>query len=331
MQKTQIIAEIGVNHNGNLKLAKKMIKSAAACGADIVKFQTFKPENLVKRSLSKAKYQKINTNKNENQFEMLKKLEIPEKFYPEILKECKKNKVEFLSSAFDIKSLKLLLSLKIKKIKIPSGEITNLPYLEYIKNVQLPIILSTGMSNIREIENAIKILQKENKKIILLHCNSEYPTPYDDVNLKAMVEMGKIFNLNYGYSDHTSGIEVPIAAVALGASVIEKHFTIDKSLPGPDQKSSLEPNDFKEMVIKIRNIEKSLGKKIKKATRSEIKNKIYVRKSIIAKKEIKIGEKFTKENLDTLRPGSGISPMKWYKIIGKKSNKNYKKNQLIKL
>ena len=252
MQKTQIIAEIGVNHNGNLKLAKKMIKSAAACGADIVKFQTFKPENLVKSSLSKAKYQKINTNKNENQFEMLKKLEIPEKFYPEILKECKKNKVEFLSSAFDLESLKLLLSLKIRKIKIPSGEITNLPYLEYIQNIQLPIILSTGMSNICEIEDAIKILQKKNKKIILLHCNSEYPTPYDDVNLKAMVEMGKIFNLNYGYSDHTSGIEVPIAAVALGASVIEKHFTIDKSLPGPDQKSSLEPNDFREMVIKIR-------------------------------------------------------------------------------
>lgn len=334
MVKTKIIAEIGVNHNGQLNLALEMIEAAAQSGADIVKFQTYSSENLVLKNISKTKYQKKNSNLLETQYSMLKRLELSKKYYDDIIKTCKKNKVEFLSSAFDIKSLKFLLDLNIKRVKIPSGEITNLPYLEFINKLNLPIILSTGMSNLREITNAIKILTKNSrniKKITLLHCNSEYPTPMHDVNLLTMPELGRIFKTNFGYSDHTLGIEVPIAATALGASLIEKHFTLNRKLKGPDQQVSLTPKEFKEMVSKIRNIEKSLGSTNKKVTKSEYKNIKYVRKSIVANQDIKKGELFTYNKLIIKRPGTGISPMYWHKLLGKKAKRNFKKNELIKL
>jgi len=334
MVKTKIIAEIGVNHNGQLNLALEMIEAAAQSGADIVKFQTYSSENLVLKNISKTKYQKKNSNLLETQYSMLKRLELSKKYYDDIIKTCKKNKVEFLSSAFDIKSLKFLLDLNIKRVKIPSGEITNLPYLEFINKLNLPIILSTGMSNLREITNATKILTKNSrniKKITLLHCNSEYPTPMHDVNLLTMPELGRIFKTNFGYSDHTLGIEVPIAATALGASLIEKHFTLNRKLKGPDQQVSLTPKEFKEMVSKIRNIEKSLGSTNKKVTKSEYKNIKYVRKSIVANQDIKKGELFTYNKLIIKRPGTGISPMYWHKLLGKKAKRNFKKNELIKL
>ena len=334
MVKTKIIAEIGVNHNGQLNLALEMIEAAAQSGADIVKFQTYSSENLVLKNISKTKYQKKNSNLLETQYSMLKRLELSKKYYDDIIKTCKKNKVEFLSSAFDINSLKFLLGLNIKRVKIPSGEITNLPYLEFINKLNLPIILSTGMSNLREITNATKILTKNSrniKKITLLHCNSEYPTPMHDVNLLTMPELGRIFKTNFGYSDHTLGIEVPIAATALGASLIEKHFTLNRKLKGPDQQVSLTPKEFKEMVSKIRNIEKSLGSTNKKVTKSEYKNIKYVRKSIVANQDIKKGELFTYNKLIIKRPGTGISPMYWHKLLGKKAKRNFKKNELIKL
>lgn len=334
MKKIKIIAEIGVNHNGNLNLALEMIEAAAKSGADIVKFQTYTSESLVLKQIPKTNYQKKNSKSPESQYSMLKRLELSRKYYDEIIKSCKKNRVEFLSSAFDIENLKFLLNLNIKRIKIPSGEITNLPYLEFIKKTNLPIILSTGMANLKEITDALKILSSNSKKmnkITLLHCNSEYPTPFRDVNLLAMVELGKIYNIKFGYSDHTLGIEVPIAATALGASIIEKHFTLNRRLKGPDQRISLLPREFNEMVLKIRNIEQSLGEINKKVTKSEFKNIKYVRKSIVANQNIKKGELFTIKNLTTKRPGNGISPMLWHKILGKKSKYNYKKNDLIKL
>ena len=334
MKKIKIIAEIGVNHNGNLNLALEMIEAAAKSGADIVKFQTYTSENLILKQIPKTNYQKKNSKLSESQYSMLKRLELSRKYYDEIIKSCKKNRVEFLSSAFDIENLKFLLNLNIKRIKIPSGEITNLPYLEFIKKTNLPIILSTGMANLKEISDALKILSRNSKKmnkITLLHCNSEYPTPFRDVNLLAMVELGKIYNIKFGYSDHTLGIEVPIAATALGASIIEKHFTLNRRLKGPDQRISLLPKEFNEMVSKIRNIEQSLGEINKKVTKSEFKNIKYVRKSIVANQNIKKGEFFTIKNLTTKRPGNGISPMLWHKILGKKSKYNYKKNDLIKL
>lgn len=334
MKKIKIIAEIGVNHNGNLNLALEMIEAAAKSGADIVKFQTYTSESLVLKQIPKTNYQKKNSKSPESQYSMLKRLELSRKYYDEIIKSCKKNRVEFLSSAFDIENLKFLLNLNIKRIKIPSGEITNLPYLEFIKKTNLPIILSTGMANLKEITDALKILSSNSKKmnkITLLHCNSEYPTPFRDVNLLAMVELGKIYNIKFGYSDHTLGIEVPIAATALGASIIEKHFTLNRRLKGPDQRISLLPREFNEMVLKIRNIEQSLGEINKKVTKSEFKNIKYVRKSIVANQNIKKGEFFTIKNLTTKRPGNGISPMLWHKILGKKSKYNYKKNDLIKL
>ncbi len=334
MKKIKIIAEIGVNHNGNLNLALEMIEAAAKSGADIVKFQTYTSENLILKQIPKTNYQKKNSKLSESQYSMLKRLELSRKYYDEIIKSCKKNRVEFLSSAFDIENLKFLLNLNIKRIKIPSGEITNLPYLEFIKKTNLPIILSTGMANLKEISDALKILSRNSKKmnkITLLHCNSEYPTPFRDVNLLAMVELGKIFKIKFGYSDHTLGIEVPIAAAALGASIIEKHFTLNRRLKGPDQRISLLPKEFNEMVSKIRNIEQSLGEINKKVTKSEFKNIKYVRKSIVANQNIKKGEFFTIKNLTTKRPGNGISPMLWHKILGKKSKYNYKKNDLIKL
>ena len=330
--KTTIIAEAGVNHNGKLATAKKLIKKAAEAGADYVKFQVYITENLVTKKAKKAKYQKINSKKKENQFEMLKKFELSMKQFKILKKVCNAHKIKFLSSSFDIESAKNILRLGINILKIPSGEITNLPYLKFIGGLKKKIILSTGMSSYEEIADAIKILTKKGtkkKNITILHCNSEYPTPYKDVNLAAMQNIKKKFGTEIGLSDHSLGIEVPIAAVALGANVIEKHFTLNKNSPGPDHKTSINFLELKRMIKSIRNIEKSLGDGVKKVSSSEKKNIIIVRKSIVAKTNIAKGEIFSYENLTTKRPGNGLSPMKIDNIIGKKAKKNFFKDQQI--
>ncbi len=319
--KVLIIAEAGVNHDGSLEKAIKLIDIAAEAGADFVKFQTFKSENLVSKTAEKANYQTINeTVKSDSQFEMLKSLEIPQSWYPSLIKRCKDKEIGFLSTGFDEESLKILQDLNVSIFKIPSGEITNKPYLEYISKTDKKIILSTGMSNLDEVSMAIEILTSKGRKkedITVLHCNTEYPTPYEDVNLNAMVYMKKKFNINVGYSDHTQGIEVPIAAVAMGASVIEKHFTLDKKSIGPDHKASLNPNELKTMILSIRNIEKSLGINSKIVSPSEEKNLTIVRKSIHLKNDIKKGSRIEKKDLIMLRPGDGISPMNIDEVIGR--------------
>ncbi len=331
---TIIIAEAGVNHNGDMQIAKELVKKAAQIGADIVKFQTFKAEDLSTSSAQKAAYQIRNTKDSLSQKEMLSKLEIDYDQHLSIINECNKHKIEFLSTAFDYNSIILLNRLNLKRIKIPSGEITNLPYLREIASLKLPVILSTGMSDLGEIEDAMNILidaGSDRDLITVLHCTTDYPAPYEEVNLRAMNNIANAFGVKFGYSDHTIGIEVPIAAVALGASIIEKHLTLDKSLPGPDHKASLEPYEFEIMVKSIRNIEKSLGDGIKKATKSEINNKLIVRKSIVASSNIKAGEIFTEKNLACKRPFNGISPMRWNEIIGKKACKNFRKDEPISL
>ncbi len=327
-----IIAEAGVNHNGSLDLAKQLIDSACSSGADAVKFQTFKATNLVTKNSQKAAYQKGTTNKEETQFDMLKKLELDKKDHEELITYCKNKKIIFLSSAFDLESIDLLNDLGLKIFKIPSGEITNLPYLKYIGKLNKKLILSTGMSNIDEIKSALDILMNSGTKknnIIILHANTEYPTPMKDVNLKAMVSIGKEFDIEFGYSDHTMGIEVDIAAVAMGASCIEKHFTLNNNMEGPDHKASLEPSQFKEMVEKIRNIELAFGDGVKKPSQSEFPNIDIVRKSIVAKTKIKKGDILNEKNLTTKRPGRGISPMQWDKILNTKASKDYKEDDLI--
>ena len=329
-KKTLIIAEAGVNHNGSIKNAKKLIDVASDAGADIIKFQTFSPEDIVLRNTKKAQYQRKGSKRNQTQYQMLKKLELKFSEHIELFKYCKKKKIEFLSTAFDFKSINLLKKLRLKRNKIPSGEITNYPYLKEIAKISKPILLSTGMSTYREISEALNILKKSKNYITLLHCNSAYPTPYKDVNLKVLNEMRKRFNLPVGYSDHTLGYEVSLAAVVLGASVIEKHITLNRKMKGPDHSSSLEPSEIKAMVKAIRNIEQSMGHSKKKPTKSEFKNIFFSRKSIVAKTDINKGDKFSEYNLTTKRPAKGLSPMKWTKIIGKKSNRNYKKEDLIK-
>ena len=329
----KIIAEAGVNHNGSLEMAKNLIDVAADCGADFVKFQTFNTENLILKKTEKANYQKKLTRKNESQFEMLKKLEISEEDHIELIKHSKKRKINFLSTAFDIESVLLLSKLKIPIFKIPSGEITNLPYLRCIGNQKKPVILSTGMSTLKEVKNALEVLAEsglKKNKITVLHCTTEYPTPIKDVNLSAMLNIKKELGVEVGYSDHTLGIEVPIAAVALGAIVIEKHFTLDKNLPGPDHIASLEKDELKSMIKSIRNIELALGQKVKKPSFSELKNITHIRKSLVAKSNIKKGDVFSTNNLTTKRPGSGISPMEWDNYIGKKADNDYLKDELIK-
>ncbi len=323
---TIIIAEAGVNHNGSIELAKKLIDIAAEAGADFVKFQTFKAETLVTQTADKAEYQKGITNTGESQFEMIKKLELDRKTHEELIDYCKQIDIQFLSTAFDNDSIDLLDELNIPLFKIPSGEITNLPYLRHIGKMGKPIIMSTGMSTLDEVYNALNILIEsgaEKEQITILHCNTEYPTPMEDVNLKAMLTIKDELGVKIGYSDHTLGIEVPIAAVAMGATVIEKHFTLGRNMPGPDHAASLEPNELREMVTIIRNIEKAMGDGIKKPSPSEIKNIPIARKSIVAKKPIKKDQLFSEENLTVKRPGTGISPMEWDAVIGKKSNKNY--------
>ena len=332
-KKTFIIAEAGVNHNGSLELAKKMIDAAVEAGADAVKFQTFKAEKVVSKHAQKAEYQKKTTAADESQLEMVKKLELDAAVHRKLIDYCKKENIRFLSTPFDLESIDLLNELGLDIFKIPSGEITNLPYLRKIGALKKEIILSTGMADLGEIEDALDVLTGAGTKlkdISVLHCNTEYPTPFEDVNLKAMLTIKAAFpGIQVGYSDHTEGIEVPIAAVAMGATIIEKHFTLDKNLPGPDHKASLEPDELTAMVRAIRNIEIALGNGIKKPSSSESKNMVIARKSIVAAQAIATGEKFTNNNLTAKRPGAGLSPMLWDKVIGQVAQKDYEKDELI--
>ena len=332
MNKVFIIAEAGVNHDGSVEVAKKLVDVAVEAGADAVKFQTFKAEKLVSKNTQKAEYQKQTTDKNESQFEMIKKLELDIEAHEKLIAYCKIKNIMFLSTPFDHDSIKLLNDLGLEIFKIPSGEITNLPYLRHIGSLNKKVILSTGMANLGEIESALDILSLAGTKkdnITVLHANTEYPTPIEDVNLKAMVTIGNAFGVKFGYSDHTLGIEVPVAAVALGAHVIEKHFTLDKNMEGPDHKASLEPDELKAMICAIRNIAKALGNGIKKPSKSELKNMEVARKSIVASRDIKMGEIFNEGNLAVKRPGNGISPMRWDEIIGMVAKKDYKEDELI--
>lgn len=327
-----IIAEAGDNHNGSLPLALKLVDVAVESGADCVKFQTFITEEVVSKKAEKAAYQKESTGKNESQYEMVKKLELSFEEFKQINEYCKEKEIIFLSTAFDLKSIDFLNTLDIPFWKIPSGEITNLPYLIKIAQTKKDVVLSTGMATIDEIEYAIDILLNNGAgKITILHCNTEYPSPMEDVNLKAMKSIQKQFKFDVGYSDHTLGIEVPIAAVALGAKIIEKHFTLDRSMNGPDHQASLTPYELKEMVKSIRNIEKALGNGKKAPSKSEVKNINIVRKSVVARQNILKGEVFTAENLAIKRPGNGISPMNWFEILGQKANKDFEEDELIEL
>ena len=330
-KKIYIIAEAGVNHNGNIDLAKEMIEVAAQSGADAVKFQSFIAEKLVTKSAVKADYQKQSSS-GESQFEMLKKLELNIESHYLLFKHCRKNNIEFLSSPFDLDSIDMLDNLGMGIFKIPSGEISNVPYLRKIGKLNRKVILSTGMSNLSEIEFALNLLISNGTKktnISVLHCNTQYPTPFEDVNLRAMLTIQNAFQVVVGYSDHTKGIEVPIAAVALGAQIIEKHFTLDKSMEGPDHKASLDPDELKIMIQAIRNIEKALGSGIKKPSESESENINIARKSIVAITDIKKGDIFSEYNLTVKRPGTGLSPVFWNEIIGKISTKDFPKDSLI--
>lgn len=333
MNKTIIIAEAGVNHNGSIDTAFDLIDAASAAGADIVKFQTFKAKTLVTQSASKADYQKQFTGAQESQFEMIKKLEISKEMHLQLISRCSNRGIRFASTGFDVKSIDQLVDLGAEFLKVPSGDITNLPYLRHVGSKGLPIILSSGMANMKEIKDAFNVLLESGVKktdITILHCNTEYPTPMEDVNLRAMLSIRNELDVNIGYSDHTLGIEVPIAAVAMGASVIEKHFTLDRSMDGPDHAASLHADQLKQMVEVIRNIEKAMGSTEKKPSPSEQKNMTVARKSIVALDSIKRGEILSEINITTKRPGNGISPMEWDKVIGAKANKDYKRDELIK-
>lgn len=330
MKKVLIIAEAGVNHNGDINLAKKLIEQAAKAGADVVKFQTFKANSCVSVSAKKAKYQLETTAKEESQLEMIKKLELSYELHFELMKHCKKHDIIFLSTPFDLESVEFLRGLDLPYFKIPSGEITNLPYLKAVAKCKKRVLLSTGMANLGEIEAALTILRKNGtRNITLLHCNTEYPTPFEDVNLNALKTLKEAFKLEVGYSDHTEGIVASLGAVALGAVVIEKHFTLDKTMEGPDHRASLEFEELRALCKGIRELEKALGSGIKKASKSEAKNKIIARKSLVAKRTIQKGEKFSEQNLTTKRPGSGISAMRYEEYLGKRALKTYKKDELI--
>lgn len=330
--KTLVIAEAGVNHNGDMDLAKKLIDVAADAGADIVKFQSFNADRLATATAEKADYQIKTTGKQESQHEMLKRLELSIDMHKELIEYCSQRDIEFFSTGFDIDSVNLLVDLGQNHFKIPSGEITNLPYLRHIGQQAKEVIFSTGMATMGDIESAINALEQSGtprNKITVLHCTTEYPAPMNEVNLSAMQNIHKAFGVKVGYSDHTKGIEVAIAATALGASIIEKHFTLDRTLPGPDHKASLEPDELKSMIQAIRNIDVAMGDGIKRLTPSEVRNQTIVRKSIVASQIINKGEKFTKENLTTKRPGTGISPMNWDLIIGKVAERDYLIDELI--
>lgn len=333
-QQTLIIAEAGVNHNGDMELAKKLIDVAAEAGADYVKFQTFSADRLVTHAAKKADYQIKSTNGSESQHEMLRRLELTPAMHKELIAHCALRNIVFLSTGFDIESVDLLVSLGQNLFKIPSGEITNLPYLRHIGQLGKPVILSTGMAILGDIEAAIEVLEHAGtarSNLTVLHCTTEYPTPMSEVNLRAMQSMHSALGVAVGYSDHTSGIEVAIAAVALGATVIEKHFTLNRNLPGPDHKASLEPAELKAMVTAIRNIEVALGDGIKRLTPGEAKNKPVARKSLVASQAIKAGELFRVQNVTAKRPGTGISPMRWDEIIGQVALKDFLADELITL
>ena len=333
-QRTLIIAEAGVNHNGDLDLARQLIEAAAAAGADLVKFQTFNANRLVMRGAKKADYQNRTTDCNESQHEMLRRLELSPEMHHELIVHCAKSHIGFFSTGFDNESIDLLLSLGQDHFKIPSGEITNLPYLRHVGCLGKAVILSTGMATLADIEAAIAVLEQAGTprtNITVLHCNTEYPTPMAEVNLRAMQSIQAAFGVAVGYSDHTAGIEVAIAAVAMGALVIEKHLTLDHHLPGPDHKASLEPGEFKAMVTAIRNIELALGDGIKRLTPSELKNKPIARKSLVSNRSIKAGELFSVENITAKRPGTGISPMRWDEVIGRRAARDYSADELIEL
>ena len=327
-----IIAEAGVNHNGSLKVAKELVDAAIFCGADIIKFQLFKAKDLVVPNTQKANYQ-IDQNKNyETQQEMLERFELSAEEQKKLKHYCDKKNIEFLSSGFDLESLLSLQKLNLKRYKVPSGEITNLPYLRFVGSQNKPVILSTGMSNLDEINSALNCLRESGtniKDITVLHCTTEYPAPLKDINLNAMHTIKNKFKVDVGYSDHSLGLEVSFAAVALGAKVIEKHITLDRNMEGPDHSASLEPSEFKDLVQGLKNISIALGSYQKKITDSEMKNINVVRKSIVAKKKIRKGDFFSNENLCTKRPGTGISPMKWDELIGKRSSGDYEINDLI--
>ncbi len=326
-----IIAEAGVNHNGSFELACQLIDAAKAAGVDCIKFQTFKSENLVSHSAQKAEYQKDTTGDG-SQVDMLKKLELSYEEFLKLKSYCDYVGICFLSTPFDFESIDFLNSIDMPFWKIPSGEITNYPYLVALAKTGKPVVMSTGMCEMREIEEAINVLKENGSKDIkLLHCNTEYPTPYEDVNLKAMNTIRETFGLEVGYSDHTKGIEVPIAAVALGATVIEKHFTLNRNMEGPDHKASLEPDELAKMVQSIRNIEKAIGSGVKIPSPSEKKNISVARKSIVAKTSIRIGEELTEANITVKRPGNGISPMRWNEVIGKRAVRNFEEDELIEL
>ena len=334
MKHTFIIAEAGVNHNGSLVTAKKLIDAAVKAGADAVKFQAFKAESLVSKYAPKAEYQKETTSSAETQLEMLKRLELDKDALAELINYCKKKKITFLSSPFDLESIKLLVELGLRIFKIPSGEITNLPYLKKIGSLNKRVIISTGMASLNEIRTALDVLLRSGTRknnITILHCNTAYPTPMQDVNLRAMLTIKDRFDIAVGYSDHTLGVYVPVAAVALGASVIEKHFTLDTNMKGPDHKASIEPDQLKEMVTAIRNIEKAIGNGIKMPSPSEIRNREIVRKSIVAARCIKKGEVFNDDDLSFKRPGTGISPAKLREVIGSISKKDFNKDDLIEI
>ncbi len=333
MMKTIIIAEAGVNHNGDINLAKKLVDVACDAGVDYVKFQTFKSESLVNKTAVQADYQITNTKKIESQLDMLKRLELSYQEFDELDSYCNFKNIKFLSTAFDFESIEFLKD-KLDFYKIPSGEITNLPYLEKVAKLGLPIVMSTGMANMREVKEALDILLKNGvpkDEVTILHCNTEYPTPMEDVNLSAMLSIQKELGVKIGYSDHTLGFEISIAAVAMGATVIEKHFTLDKEMEGPDHKASLDPEELKVMVRCIRNIEKAIGNGIKEPSKSEQKNSAIARKSIVALTDIKKGTIFNESNITVKRPGTGISPMKWHETIGKVAVRNFNADDIIEL
>lgn len=332
--KTLIIAEAGVNHNGDLEMARRLVEVAAQSGADFVKFQTFKADRLVTRQAAKADYQRQLTAQDESQYDMIHRLELTPEMHVELIEHCARQGIRFLSTGFDIESLDLLASFGIPLFKIPSGEITNLPYLQHIGRMGKPVILSTGMADMAEIGAALEALEQAGaprQQITVLHCNTEYPTPMRDVNLRAMLSIRDAYGVQVGYSDHTAGIEVPIAAVALGATVIEKHFTLDRNLPGPDHQASLEPDELKAMVAAIRNIEFALGDGVKRPSASERKNIAIARKSLVAACPIRAGDPFTLDNLAVKRPGTGVSPMRLNEMLCRVAGRDFQVDELIEL
>ena len=334
ISKTLIIAEAGVNHNGDLKIAKELIHQAAIAGADLVKFQTFTVAKLLTLEAPKADYQKDPDALTTSNYEMLKSLELSKNDHLELIQECKKYGIEFFSTAFDEASLSFLLELGMSKIKIPSGEITNKPLLEFIAQFNMPVIMSTGMADLNEIQLALEVLSNNKltrENITILHCTSQYPASFENINLRAITSMKKKFNLNIGYSDHTLGAEASIAAVSLGATIIEKHITLDSNMSGPDHKASMEPKDFQDMVSAIRNIERGLGNGIKVPTSEELEMRTVARKSLVANKKIEKGEIFTQENLTVKRPGNGLSPMSIDEVIGTEAEYSFEENDLIKI